>query len=245
MRNRPPYAIASVDAALHLAAVLRAEGPLRVTDAAGRLGVSVSTAHRLLAMLVYRDFAEQQEDRRYRAGPVWGAVAPPEAPVARLRELALPHLRRLVDELGETANVSVLTGSDVRFVASVECDQVLRVGDRTGRTLPAHRTSGGKAVLASLSDDERAAAVAELPVAVRSRLVRELATVRRHGFALNDQDTESGLTAVGVAVPPDAAPGIGVSLAVPSVRYRKERVPAWTEALHAAAAAIGRDLAGG
>lgn len=246
MRNRPPYAIASVDAALHLAAALRQEGPMRVTDAAGRLGVSGSTAHRLLAMLVYRDFAEQQEDRRYRAGPVWATAAQPEAPVARLRGVALPHLRRLVDDLGETANVSVLAGADVRFVATVECDQVLRVGDRTGRTLPAHRTSGGKAVLATLADEERAAVLAELPAAVRSRVVRELAAVRRRGYALNDQDTESGLTAVGVAVPTgDPAVRIGLSLAVPSARYRRERLPGWTEALHATAAALGRELGGG
>ena len=59
MKNRPPYAIASVDSALLLATLLQHEGPMRVTDAAERLGVSASTAHRLLGMLVYRDFAEQ------------------------------------------------------------------------------------------------------------------------------------------------------------------------------------------
>jgi IclR family acetate operon transcriptional repressor len=64
--------------------------------------------------------------------------------VARLREVALSRLRWVVDELGETANAMVLAGSEVRFVATVECDHVLRVGDRTGRTLPAHLASGGK-----------------------------------------------------------------------------------------------------
>ena len=52
MKNRPAYAIASVDSALLLATVLQQEGPLRVTDVATRLGVSASTAHRLLGMLV-------------------------------------------------------------------------------------------------------------------------------------------------------------------------------------------------
>ncbi|MCX4908974.1 helix-turn-helix domain-containing protein [Streptomyces sp. NBC_00878] len=58
-----PYPITSVDHALHLATLLQQEGPLRVSDAAERLGVSPSTAHRLLAMLVYRGFAEQRPDR--------------------------------------------------------------------------------------------------------------------------------------------------------------------------------------
>src|SRR3954467_13766265 len=99
VKNRPSYAIASVDSALLLATLLQHEGPMRVTDAAERLGVSGSTAHRLLGMLVYRDFAEQLPDRRYGPGPLMRGGALPRATVARLREAALPHLRGLVDRL--------------------------------------------------------------------------------------------------------------------------------------------------
>jgi IclR family acetate operon transcriptional repressor len=243
VRNRPPYAIASVDSALLLAALLQQEGPLRVTDAADRLGVSVSTAHRLLAMLVYRDFAEQQEDRRYGPGPVLRGVPAPEAPVARLRAAALPHLVDLVGRLGETANVMVLAGSEVRFLATAECDQVLRVGDRTGRSLPAHLSSGGKAVLAALPPEALDAVIGGLTEDTRQRLRRELALVRRRGYAVNDQATEAGLTAVGVAVPdPDGTLRAALSLAVPTVRYSRELLPTWTAALAAAAGAIGAAL---
>ena len=100
VKNRPAYAIASVDSALLLATLLQQEGAMRVTDAAERLGVSVSTAHRLLGMLVYRDFAEQRPDRRYGAGPVLRSGPVRQEPAARLREVALPHLRRLVDAVG-------------------------------------------------------------------------------------------------------------------------------------------------
>ncbi|RBY83823.1 hypothetical protein DQ238_01820 [Geodermatophilus sp. TF02-6] len=104
MKNASPYAIRSVDSALRLAAALQVEGPLSVSEAADRLGVARSTAHWLLAMLVYRDFAEQLPDRRYAAGPVLRSEFP-QAPVTRLREVALPHLRRVVDAVGETAGV--------------------------------------------------------------------------------------------------------------------------------------------
>jgi IclR family acetate operon transcriptional repressor len=243
VKNRPPYAIASVDSALLLATLLQQEGPMRVTDAAGRLGVSVSTAHRLLGMLVYRDFAEQLADRRYGPGPLMRDGPLPQEPVARLREAALPHLRRLVDELGETANLMVLAGADVRFVATVECGHVLRVGDRTGRTLPAHLSSGGKAVLAGLPPAELEVALGGLDEDAVSRLQRELRTVRRRGFAVNDQETEAGLTAVGVAVPAGAGiPPAALSLAMPRARYSLDRLPAWGAALAAAASAIGADL---
>src|SRR3954447_21555944 len=100
VKNRPPYAIASVDAALLLATLLQQEGPTRITDAAERLGVSRSTAHRLLGMLVYRDFAERWRARRYGPGPLMRGGALPREPVAGLGEAALPHLRRLVEQLG-------------------------------------------------------------------------------------------------------------------------------------------------
>src|SRR4051794_12260218 len=219
---------------------------MRVTDAATRLGVSVSTAHRLMGMLVYRDFAEQLPDRRYATGPVLRRGPVQQASVATLREVALPHLRRLVDAVGETANVMILAGGDVRFVATVESDQVLRVGDRTGRALPAHLSSGGKAVLATLEEDQVAAALESLDATAVAQVLRELRAVRRRGFAVNDQGTEAGLTAVGVAVPPAGGfTGAALSLAAPSARCSRDRLPIWGSALAQAAGALARDLGAG
>jgi len=246
VKNKPAYAIASVDSALLLAALLQQEGAMRVTDVAARLGVSVSTAHRLLGMLVYRDFAEQLPDRRYAAGPVLRRGPVQQASVARLREVALPHLRRLVEAVGETANAMVLAGSEVRFVATVESDQVLRVGDRTGRTLPAHLSSGGKAVLATLDDGEVTAALDALDEAGIARVVRELRTVRRRGLAVNDQGAEAGLTAVGIAVPSAGVfTGVALSVAAPTARFARDRLPVWGAALAEAAGAVARDLDAG
>jgi IclR family transcriptional regulator, acetate operon repressor len=243
VKNKPSYGIASVDSALLLATLLQQEGTMRVTDAATRLGVSVSTAHRLLGMLVYRDFAEQLPDRRYAVGPVLRRGVVQQASVTTLREVALPHLRRLVDAVGETANLMVLAGPDVRFVATVESDQVLRVGDRTGRTLPAHLSSGGNAVLARLGADELAVLLEPLDEAAAARVERELRAVRRRGFAVNDQETEAGLTAVGVAVPPAGGfSGAALSVAAPTARYSRDRLPIWGSALVGTAEAIARDL---
>ncbi len=241
MRNQPSYPISSVDAALLLAALLRQEGPTRLTDAAARLGVAPSTAHRLLAALVHRDFAVQLPDRRYGPGPVLGAPVAP-VPSSHLRDTALPHLRRLVAEQGESAHLVVLAGAQTRFVATVECDAVLRVGDRTGRTLPAHRSAAGKALLAGLDPGALAAVLARLQPAEAERAHRELRAVRRRGFAVNDQATEVGLTAVGVPVP-GAPGGAAISLAMPRVRFSRDRLPGWVVALTGTAAAVAADLA--
>jgi IclR family transcriptional regulator, acetate operon repressor len=245
LKNKPAYGIASVDHALRLAAVLQQEGPLRITDAAERLGVARSTAHRLLAMLVYRGFAEQDADRRYVAGPVLRRQAPVE-PVAELRRLALPHLQALVDRTDETANLQVVVGDQARFVATVECSQVLRVGDREGRMLPAHLASGGRAVLATRSDDEitELYSAAEPPVPDVPALLRELRRVRRQGFAVNDQATETGVTAIGRAARgPGGTPVGAVSLAMPTARFRRDRLPEWAQTLATTVSRIEHELA--
>lgn len=240
MKNRPPYAIASVDSALHLAQLLQQEGSLSVSEAAELLGVARSTAHRLFAMLVYRDVAEQGPDRRYRPGPVLGRAA--TAPALELRRAALPHMQLLVARVNETVSLQVRVGTDVRFVESVECDRALRVGDRSGKVLPAHQVAGGKVLLAALPDDVLAELYAGSDVDL-PRLRKQLALARVRGWAVNDRETEDDVTAVGVAVPgTDGRPVGALSVAAPSARYRRADAETYVQPLLAAAQAVGVDL---
>ncbi|MEU6918431.1 IclR family transcriptional regulator [Streptomyces olindensis] len=243
MKNEPPYPIASVDHALHLATLLQQEGPMRVSDAAERLGVSPSTAHRLLAMLVYRDFAEQLPDRRYQSGRVLRPTVTTAAPVMLLREVALARMRELADDTGESVNLFVQAGTEARIVATAESSQILRVGTRAGRSLRAHLTSGGKALLAALPAEELTALYAGDTAVDLPRLRRELARVRKRGFAINDQQTETGLTAIGVRVR-SASHNLSaaVALAMPTARFRRDRLPHWVSALSATASAIEHEL---
>nr|WP_223183748.1 MULTISPECIES: IclR family transcriptional regulator [unclassified Streptomyces] len=236
---------------MRAAAILQLEGGASVSRIAERLGVARSTAHRILAMLVYRDFAVQGEDRLYRAGPVLEVASHSQSLVSRLRTAALPHLQRVVDLLDETANLSVRTGDTVRFLASVECGQALRVGSREGMVFPAHRTTAGLLLLADLSDEELDEVYAaeryrdrpaERPDAEGLRV--ELRRLRANGFAVNRGRSERGLTAVGVPVR-DRDGGLlaGLSVSLPSVRYDPVRLRSLVATLEAAAHALERDLA--
>jgi len=250
MKAPPTYAIASVDHALRIAAMLQLEGVLTLSQIAERLGVARSTAHRLLAMLVYRDFAVQGDDRAYRAGPVLELAAHSQSRASRLRQLALPHLERLVAMTGETANLMVRTGDSVRFIASLEGGQALRVGSREGMVFPAHRTSGGPLLLAALEDAELDALYAEERYEDRpterpdlAALRAELAKARKAGFAVNQERSERGVIAVGAPVrTADGEVVAAVSLALPTVRYQKEQLPALVGILSATAGALGSDL---
>ncbi|WP_040164073.1 IclR family transcriptional regulator [Microbacterium gorillae] len=207
--HRPAYVMTSVDHALRLIQLLRDTGGLRVSDAARELGVAASTAHRLLSMLVYRGFAVQDDDRGYAPGPALGA-APSQLPWARaLRDLLVPHMELLSGRVGETVNLMVRVGGNVRFLASEESANLLRVSDRTGAVLEAHQASGGKAILAELERSElerlyrsRAAAIAgdHLDTTRFTALLRELEQIRARGHSENREATEAGVCAVGCAL---------------------------------------------
>lgn len=208
-REAPSYPIASVDHALTLIQLLRDTGPLRVADAASELGVAHSTAHRLLGMLVFRDFAFQDEERRYHPGPAVGQRPIGQPWTRELCRLARPHLERLTDRVGETSNLMIRVGARVRFLLTVRSLDGGAVGDRRGIVLPAIYTAGGRAMLASLSPasvetllgGEQAGRSGDaLPESERARLRRELAAVRSSGYARNLDDSELGLSALAMPV---------------------------------------------
>ena len=250
LKKPPPYTITSVDNALRIAAMLQLEGSLTLSEVAERLGVARSTAHRLLAMLVYRDFAEQDESRTYRAGAVLELAAHSQSETSRLRAAGLPHLHRLVTSLDESANLIVRTGDTARFIASVESHQSLRVSSREGMVFPAHRVTGGLLMLAELDDEELESVYAEARYVDRAgerphlpRLKRELAAIRRNGFAVNQDRSERGVVAVGVPIRNgEGAPHAGLSISIPSVRYDAQALPRIVSTLTYAARALEAEL---
>jgi DNA-binding IclR family transcriptional regulator len=251
LKTPPAYAISSVDHALRIATVLQLEGALTVSEVAERLGVARSTAHRLLAMLVYRDFAVQREDRSYAAGPVLEIAAHSRSMAAQLREVGLPHLQRLTHLLHESANLTIRAGDTARFIASIESDQPLRVGSREGMVFPAHRTSGGMLLLAELDDQELDELYAKERYAERpgerpdlNALRRDLARVRQSGFAINKERSERGVIALGVPIrSADGRILAGLSISMPTVRYESENLISFLAALRAAATRLEADLA--
>lgn len=245
VKNKPTYAVTSVDHALRLVNVLQVEGSISVSEAARRLGVARSTAHRLLGMLVYRDFATQRADRTYGAGPLLRLGAAPVEAAAGLRGVALPHMERLRDRLRESVNLQVRTGDHVRFLVSVEGPQVLRVGSREGMAHPLHQSSVGRALLANLPAAEQAQAIAALTgdATGMRELAGDLVAIRSQGFAVNRGVTERGVTAIGCPLAWQGGTTAGLSLAMPETRFEERRLPQYAKGLLLTARAIDRDLA--
>jgi len=246
----PAYPIASVDNALRLLLLLRDRELIGVTQASEQLGIAPSSAHRLLAMLAYRDFAEQdQATRAYRLGPVLAGWARhlTDQDVQRIH----PVLEVLCRRAQETANLVVLDGSYGRFLDSVETERPVRVGSRVGVRLPAHWTAAGKALLAELSSeeldarypDEALATMTSRTITTRTALEEHLAHVREQGFAVNIGESQPEIAAIGAVVRDrDDRPRAAVAISTPASRLDADRIAALAPAVMAAARDAGERL---
>lgn len=201
-------------------------------------------------MLVYRDFAVQHPGRQYGAGPVLELAEHSRSATSLLRSAALPHMELLVQAVGESANLTIRTGVEARFIVSVESAQVLRVGSREGMVFPAHRLSGGLLLLAELSADELGQAYESRSDADATdqpdlpKLRAELARIHKQGFAVNQGRSERGVVAVGVPVRDANGKALaGLSVSIPSVRYDRQQLPSLVATLRMAADRIEADLA--
>ncbi|MER5436495.1 IclR family transcriptional regulator [Streptomyces sp. NPDC002588] len=247
----PSYPVSAAGNALRAVTLLHERDELRVTDVADQLGVARSTAHRILAMLVFHGYAEQDRHKVYRPGPALRAIRGSQAtPPPDLTTIAHPYLQQLADTVRETTHLMVLEGNGTRFLDGVEGPQALRVSYRIGTLLPAHVTSGGKALLAELPPDRlRSLYPNGLPghgakgTGGFQRLATELAAVRRNGYAINLQGSERGVNAVGACVRDRSGAAVAaVAVAAPSSRCPRARLTSLAQPLLAVARDISRGL---
>jgi len=249
----PQYPIESVGNALRLLLMFRASPQVRLTDARDHLGVAHSTAHRLMAMLVYHGFVRQDPvSRAYVAGPALVDVGLSVVRSMDIRTQAREVLEALSRSTGETVHLAQLEGPNVRFLDAVESEHALRVAARTGRTLPAYATSVGKALLAALSTEQlRRIYPQELlgdgptdkSLTTRTELEAELAKICQRGYATNSSESEDGVSSVGVAVVhPVNGPIAAISLAAPIGRMSAAQAREQATELRDATRALGARL---
>ena len=248
----PAYPIESVDNALQLLLLFREQPTLRVADASRTLGVAPSTAHRLISMLQYHGFVEQDpRSKAYRAGAALAQIGLAVVRAMDVRAIARPIMERLSSDLSETVHLAVLDRNEVIFLDSVESRHIVRVGSRVGMRLPAHMTALGKVLLASLPGDRLAALYPEeqlsggarASVVNRRALFKSLKQIAREGHALSVGEIESDVAAV--AAPIQTASGrvtAAMSVAVPVSRFTEQFTERAVPRLAAAVAEVSEQM---
>lgn len=225
---------------LALLDLLRVHGALTMLDVQRLSGLNRTMTFRLLRALVESGYVAHDPDRHhYTLGLRLLELGAAVTERLDLATLGRPLLVALREETRETVNLGVLEGSEIVYVAMEEGPLGLRMSARPGGRDQLHSTSLGKAILAFLSDEERAGIIASLgplprltgnTITVVAALQRDLALVRSRGYALDDEENEIGARCVGVPVLDGAErPLAGLSVSGPVGRIdlaRAERIAA-------------------
>jgi len=191
-----------------LDALAASRQPLSLADLARALELPRSSLHGLLATLVALGLARRNSDAEFTLGPKalqWAQAYGTQSDVLRCFDARVDADPRLVTE---TVMLATLDGADVVYLACRQGSRPLAVNFRVGGRFPAPCTSSGKAMLATLDDDDvqRRLPAGPLPtltrhgVSSRTALLRQLAEVRRHGHAIDDEETADGMQCFGAAV---------------------------------------------
>ena len=243
----------TLDRALGTLLRIGESGPrgLTLAECSAALGYSKPTVHRILRTLAARGFLTVDGERgRYTLGVANLRLGMAFLEQLDLRDEARPILRELGERTGETVHLGVLDGSDVVYIEKVESRHAVRMFSQIGRTMPAHSTAIGKAILAYLPDDELARVLPErlearTPATItdRQQLLEHLAGVRRRGYSTDEIENEEGIRCVGAAIfdHTGVARG-GVSVAGPASRVTPERTPELGELVRTAALEISRRI---
>ncbi|WP_240943152.1 IclR family transcriptional regulator [Planosporangium thailandense] len=193
---------------LELLATAQGAPGLGVSRIAESLGREKSQMSRALRALEAEGMVERDPDTlEYRLG--WRVYALAARTVeAHLVRAAVPYLRRLVAVLNETTHLCVLRGSAVLTLLSVSPSHAFRALGWEGVSVPAPLTSAGRVLVSDWPPEALRSLLAEpadLHPGPRPRvhtaddLLREVAGIRKRGYAAVDEEFEDGV--VGVSAP--------------------------------------------
>ena len=205
------------------------------------------TIHRLLRTCVLLGYARQLPSRRYALGA--RLIPLGERAGRQLGRVAQPKLVELVRELGETANMALMDGDQVVYVAQQPSPHAMRMFTEVGRRANLHDTGVGKAILATLSDDEVRRIVARTGMATPTpkshatveTLLADLSDIRRRGYSIDDEEQELGVRCYAVSIPKAPAP-MAVSVSGPLSRVDQAFGDRAVPVLRAIADRVGTEL---
>jgi DNA-binding IclR family transcriptional regulator len=204
--------------------------PIGLKQIAQQTGLHPSTAHRILAAMAADRLVDRVEPGAYRLGMRLLELGNLVKSRISVRELALPVMRELHAETGETVNLSVRHDDEIVYVERTSSGRsAMRVVHVIGTRAPLHVTAAGKLFL--LEDGNvrlrEYAARTGLKGLTPNSLVRvellerALGEIARSGFATDEEEAELGVRCVAAGIyGDDGLLEAALSISAPSDRMK-------------------------
>lgn len=247
--NRPGTCVHSVARVFDLLEEISSDTGSAATlcDLSSTTDLPLATIRRLLCTLETLGYVRRLEKHRYVLGP--RLIRLGHAAAEQFGALARPQLVKLVDELGESANMAVLESDMVTYIAQVPSSHSMRTLTEVGGRAHPHVTGVGKAILAGLPEDRVRGIVSRLGLVTptdRSTgnlddLLAELSRVRVRGYVIDDGEQEVGVRCYAIAIPNSTTP-TAISVSGPASRVDERFAERAVPLLRAASAAISSEM---
>jgi DNA-binding IclR family transcriptional regulator len=223
----------SVAKALSLVDVLasKADTGVSLAELSSQLRMPKSTTHRYLTTLLKLGLAERNNADRFYLGTKVIELAGLFLAKSDLRNESQPFLSELANVTNETIHLALPSGTGVVYIAKFESKQAWGMFSHIGARLPMYCTALGKAILAFSSSELLEKVLAESPksrttntITTAQALEAELALVRSRGFAVDDEENETGICCVGAPVLDYTSSAVAaISVSGPRERMDRER----------------------
>mgnify|MGYP000846765032 FL=1 len=160
-------------------------------------------------------------------------------------------MRRLWEETHETVHLFIYENGKAFYLDKLDSPHPVGMRSRIGAPLSLYSTSGGRSILAALSEPELESYLAKTTLERRTNatvtdqgtLRKILDDVRRNGWAEENQENEEGIRCVGAAVRSlDGTPAGAVSITAPAYRLGDDRAKTLGDRVRTVAEGISREL---
>jgi DNA-binding IclR family transcriptional regulator len=201
---------ASVDRALAMLEMVAQESDgLSNAEISRKLNIPKSSTSYILRTLEARSYlARDTETGKYRVGLKILSLSRGALSGLDVRGIALPIMRRLMEQTGLTCHLAILDGRDAVYIEKVEPEGFIRMDTWIGRRMRVHATSVGKALVAHIPQEQlepilrKSGMERRTPKTITTlpRLLKELEKVRAQGYALDDEENNLGARCVAAPV---------------------------------------------
>lgn len=228
---------------------------LSLSEIYRKTNMSKPTVYRLLSSLEHCGFLRKvkhsEQDIRYQLGLRLLELGYIVSERLELRQVALPHMKKLRDDINEIVHLVVLDGEKATYIEKVESSQAIRLYTRIGRSSPLYIGSGPKLLFAWMTEEQRETILNNLhldpltenTITDKGRLRQELENIRTQGFALSYG--EQNIDTTGISYPVKDYTGevvAALTVSGPANRFESEREATIKDALSKTVDQISRDL---
>lgn len=237
-----------------LEAVINADRPQTASEICSRVGLPKATMHRLAKMLIDQRLLQYELDGRHLvAGPRLFAFAGMVMSESTIDLGRHTILEALVNQIGETCNISIPQGTRMVYAERVETHWPLSIQFQAGTKIPLHCSASGKLYLSQLArpaldvmlERMELGRLAKRTIVDRTKLKRELACTRERGYSLDNGEFVEGLIAIAVPIKgPSGRFCAGLAMHAPEFRMSTDNAIEQLPALQEAAGQIEKLMKG-